>query len=445
VTYITPNRKQFNKDIQKCVHYAIENDIPTVFIPKGTWELERLDIRNEKGQVAVTLVGEDTAYTMQPSTTVLRFYNTSGHAIGIHTGKGVNIRNLQLIGLNQLNYPIEKTCEPGTNFIKEGLEDSRFKPHGGIVFEPDGGNGSTDCLIDNVYIDGFVNGIAISPSGKSQNGDGIMMNRLWVHNANAAIVSGQGQTRGNEVRNIKCWNSVRTVFDCTSYGEKTGTLPTLYGANFTGVYQIFAVNNAWSTGSFNNIYAESLYRIGDAWGGELPINFNECHIDLYTLTKQYPENIATGANLNFRGGMIRYFDDAPVWRPMNFNAGTFHRRPISFRDMYMNNPPTFGNDADWDENFIIENVTFKTGGGSSPTFTQKWNEYYQSGSGTVYNDGQITFESGLTYELNQPVISRHGVVGIVDKIEGKKITLKYCIKVPEGTQVGNQLPNGAAA
>ena len=449
MTFVTPNRKQFNRNIQKCVDFAIERSIPTVFIPRGNWDLERLDLRNPKtGQVAVTITGEDNAYTMQPSTTVLRFHNTEGHALGIHCGKGVNIRNLQLIGPNQLNYQIEQTCAPGTNFVKAGIQDSRYKPHAGICFEPEGGNGSTDCNIQNVYIDGFVNGVAISPSGKSQNGDCMTFDRIWVHNAKNAFASGQAQTRGNVVRDFKSWNSVHTAFDCLSYGEQTGALPTTYGGCITGMYQIFNTNNAWGTGSFNKLYAESLYRIGDAVGGVKPVNFNDCDFYLYTDTKEYPANIATGNNLNFRGGLMTYWDDQPVWRPMNFNAQTDNRFPISFRDIYMNNPPTFGNDADADENFIIDNVTYKVdllhgqiiGRHGYPSFTQKWNEYYTSGSGTIFNDGVITFESSLGYQLDQPVISRHGVVGIVDKIEGKKITLRYCIKVPDGTQVGNQMP-----
>jgi hypothetical protein len=374
------------------------------------YEIEKIVISNPNGQTVLNITGEPCAYTGQPSTTVIR---TQG--VEIHEGKGLNLSNLQLFGSGKY----------------------------GVAIDPAIRKGSTDCKIENVYVDGYEVGIGVGVSGQAQNSDSNIFNRIWVANAKTAMAFGHTQTRSNIVSNLKCWTGVETVFDTVNYGEGKGELPRVYNANIVGAYQLFQTNNQYSTGSFNDVYCESLYRIGDAYGGWLPIKFNNCHFDL-DVTRDFPENIATGNNLHFDGGLIRYYDGKGDWKPMNFNCQTNNTGRVSFRNMWMNNPASFGNDADNVENFSYENVTFNNVAEySTPVFSQTYSEYFNYTKGVYGNAFEMADWAGSDiYKIGQPVISRHGVVGIVDNIEGKKITLKYCVKVPDGTQVGNQLPNG---
>jgi hypothetical protein len=444
VNYITPNRKEFGGNIQKCVDYAIEKGIPTVYIPKGVYEIEDgILLKNDKyGQVAINITGEPVAYTGQPCTTVIRHYGKKGFALGIQTGKGVNISNLQIVGENKLNYSFEESLKG--SFIANGIEDSKYNPHCGISFEPFEANGSTDCKVQNVYIDGFVVGVAVSPNGKSQNGESLVFDRMWVNNAKVGFAFCQSQNRANIVSNLKCWSSVKTVFDTWSYGQGNGELPRVHTANLASVYELFQTNNGWGTGMFRDVKAELIYRLGDAVGGRLPVNFDGCHFD-FQVIDNYPENIATGNNLNFNGCVLQYYDYD--WKPLNFNCGTFNREPISFTNCYLQNPASFGNGSDWDENFIYNNTLFKNDQKyGSPVFTQKFPDYYGMTKGMKGNEFEMedwAENADKYYSIGQPVISRHGVIGIVDRMEGKKVYLKNTIKVPDGTQVGNQLPNHA--
>jgi hypothetical protein len=409
VNYITPNRKQFGGDIQKCIDYALGNGYPTVYIPKGVYEIEEIIIQRE-GQAVINITGEPVAYTQQPATTVIK---TNG--IKLSTGKGCNISNLQILGSGKYGVSIDEFLRPG----------------------------STDNKFENLYIDGFEVGIGVGVSGQAQNSDCNIFDRIWVANAKVAMAFGHTQCRSNVVRDLKCWTGVETVFDCINYGQGTGDLPSVYGGNFVNCYQLFLCNNQYATGSFNDVYAEALYRIGDAFGGWLPITFNDCHIDLDTL-KGFPENIITGNNIQFNGGLIRYYDNSGEWKPMNVNAQTNNSGKVSFNGTYLNNPVSFGNDADYPENVSYNNVRFANGKNyNSPVFTQTYSEYYGYTKGIFGNSFEMADwaeNADHYYEIGQPVISRHGVVGIVERMEGKTVTLKNTIKIPEGTQVGYQKP-----
>jgi hypothetical protein len=75
-------------------------------------------------------------------TTVIKCHNKSGYAIGIHEGKGVHVKNLNIIG-------------PGIG------RDERFKPHSAIAIDPNAARkGSTDCKFENLNIEGFAVGVA---------------------------------------------------------------------------------------------------------------------------------------------------------------------------------------------------------------------------------------------------------------------------------------------
>jgi hypothetical protein len=420
---ITPD--QFGGDIQQCINYALANNEPTVYIPKGDYTVNKLDIKRA-GQAVLNLTGEPVAYTGQPCTTVLRFTNSSGYGLGLHEGKGVNISNLQLVN---------------TSSVKT---NSRYSPHAGIAIDPTTQNGSTDCKFENVYIDGFEVGVAAGCSGAAQNTDSLVFDRMWIGNAKVAMAFGHLQCRSNQVTNLKCWYNVHTVFDTVNYGQGTGDLPRVQGGNFVKVYQLFQTNNQYATGSFRDVYAESLYRIGDAFNsGWLPIVFDNCHLDM-DINRGFPENILTGNNIQFRGGLIRYYDDKDEWKPMNVNCGTHNSGRVSFDGTWLNNPCSFGNGSDWDENISYNNVRFLNGKTyQTPVFTQKFGEYYgvTKGLQTGFFDMENWVTSAYTYYApGQPVISRSGVIGVVDRIVGKRVHLKNIVNVPVGMQVGYQKP-----
>lgn len=406
------------RNLQATVNEAIARGIAQVIV-QGTHELEQLVIQ-EKGQCSVEILGEAVSYTGRQMTTVIR----AEKGIAIHEGKGVSIRNLNVIG-------------PGAR------KDDRWNPHFGIAIDPTTRKGSTDCKVQNVNIEGYAVGIACGTSGEAQNSDSLVFRDMWINNCKTAMAFGHSQTRGNLVENLKCWYGVERVFDTVSYGQGTGDLPKVIGGNFVNCGELFQINNGWSGGAFFGVYAEALGRIGDAVGGYVPVDFFGCHFDLDTL-KPFPANIATGSNLHFRGGVIRYYDGTQEWKPMNFNAGTHNRGVISFDGVLMNNPPTGGNDADWQFNFDIRNCTYITEEKYSPVvFNQAYKDYFNFSSG-IKGDHFVMADwvksAADFYEPGQPVISRLGVVGVVDRIEGKRVFLKNMIPVPEGTQVGFQKP-----
>jgi len=417
--YISPTSK---RNLQKTIDEAILRRIPQVYV-QGVHEIERLEIR-QAGQCTLEIIGEPVSYTGRGMTTVIKCHNQRGYAIAIHEGKGVHIKNLNIVG-------------PGLG------KDERFNPHAGIAIDPTPRKGSTDCKFENLNIEGFAVGIATGASGEAQNSDSLVFRDLWINNCKTAMVFGHSQTRGNIVENLKCWYGVERVFDTVNYGQGTGDLPKVYGGNFVSCSELFQVNNGWSGGAFFGVYAEALHRIGDAYGGQIPIDFFGCHFDLDTL-KPFPANIATGSNLNFRGGVIRYYDNGEDWKPMNFNSGTFNRGRILFDGVMMNNPPSFGNDADWKENFVVRDPIYINGKKyDEVVFNQSYREYFNFTKGIkddYFDMADWVKSANDFYQVGQPVISRHGVVGVVDKIEGKRVFMKNVIPVPEGTQVGFQKP-----
>lgn len=222
-------------------------------------------------------------------------------AIGIHRAKGLRIENLYISGQNDITFSTAKAlfeADEATDFVVNGCRNNAYSPYAAIAIDWAGSNtspaaadrypgldsyyvsgqssgGSTDIQISECRIEGFVTGIILSPSGFSQNAEQVDIARCRIEKCKALVAPCNLQSRSFNIRDITCWGNTLHVVDCSSWGEGSGQLPFFYGGNFAGaVKYLFQSAGPVQQGSFNNVFAETIYAIGKFNGSNL--SFQGC-------------------------------------------------------------------------------------------------------------------------------------------------------------------------
>jgi hypothetical protein len=208
---------------------------------------------------------------------------TDTFAIGIQNGRGVHIKDILVVGKNDVESRLSADLhEMATNstFVGGGCRDSRYSPYAGIVVDPfgtsvpaDGGYpglssyyvasaaGSSDIVFERTFAHGFVAGYAISPNGTTSNAEDISFIHPYTIYNKVGLSIGQSQSR-----NINWYGGSNSFnlygFDTNTYGLQTGSAPNIYGCDMSGKY-LFNVNNRYG-GMFTayGIHAESFMSIG---------------------------------------------------------------------------------------------------------------------------------------------------------------------------------------
>ena len=282
-----------------------------------------------------------------------------GFGIGIQFGRGIEIENLAIVG---------KYKPPPVNIYNIGstlysvwyngsARDSRKAPNCGIAIDPfcdsnqiaamdsygdmrsdylpnTGRGGTSGMKITKCRINNFPVGIVLTPNGFTQNDENIDIVDDNIYACKVDIAICQDQSKNINIDRLQSWGPTYTVLDGLRYGAGTGGGSTnCYRWNIAGcVNQLFNITTSRFSLSCQELYAESLFRIGNVGMGTVA-NFVNCEIDLLSGPGIPAADYIIAGRANFNGGILRYYDQSFTHR-MNLSSAT-----ILFRDMTLNNHP----------------------------------------------------------------------------------------------------------
>jgi hypothetical protein len=372
--------------IQKAINYILEHDDAsrTLYFPPGRYSISRPLIiarftGNSYKQASINLIGPANSKTISAgyASLVPTFNNT--FAIGIQLGKGVLIKDLVITGRftfpNSLN-PIQVDTLAFNEWTDRSSRDNRLSPYAGIVIDPFsdaavyprkedmypglhpfyctnlGRGGSTAVQVVGCSIRNFVVGVMITPSNQ-QNGELIDVIDCDISGNKVAYSMGQAQSKECHVIRLKCWQPTHTVFDNMHYGFAHGDgagIPMVDGVNIAGhVKQLCSIQAASFSGSFRNVYAEGLFRLGFV-GGLATVSFEDCQIDFATNDRgiPYPDFFVLGSGASFRDCILRFYPGVPGARLLlsgtnnQYEGGVMNAPPIAVN---INNEGVYFNPA----------------------------------------------------------------------------------------------------
>jgi len=195
---------------------------------------------------------------------------------------------------------------------------------------------SQDVLIEDVFIEGFIVGVANQPSDTDSNGDFTNLNRVYVSRCKWGVSVGNSQSRNFGLSNVK-GSYLYAMLTNDKHGKQLGkfggaiTNLSLYG----GVINIFEFRNFYAEPiHFVNFYGESLWRIGTIATGttntrSVIFTAGEFSFGAQNDTRGYPANVLSdaaygGLDMQFRGC---YF--------INYNSvASFYMRGVTFDGSY---------------------------------------------------------------------------------------------------------------
>lgn len=338
--------------IQKGIDYILNHPGAerTLYFPPGSYKISRpLLIARPNGnrylQASINLVGPAGSRDLGTGYAMITPTFNNAFAIGIQSGKGVQIKNLSLKGLftfpNRLN-PIQVDTLSFEEWRDGSSRDNSYSPYGGIVIDPFsdaaayaspadmypglrgyylsglGRGGSTDVRIEGCSIVNFVVGVMISPSNQ-QNGELIDVEDCDISYNKVGYSMGQAQSKECHVDRLKCWGPTHTLFDNVHYGFHHGdgaAVPYVDGVSIAGsVKELCSILASSFGGGFRNVYAEMLFRIGYA-GGPATVYFDDCSFNFATEgpNTPYPDFFVLGSGATFRNCMLRCYTGAPGLR-----------------------------------------------------------------------------------------------------------------------------------
>jgi len=359
--------------IQKGINYILNNDHAprTLYFPPGVYKtgkpliIARLNGNNFQ-HVSIHLQGSINAKDAgMGSSNIMPTFNNA-FAIGVQSGKGVLIKDLYVSGQfklpNRLNL-IQIDTLPFAKWTDGAARENPLTPYCGIAIDPFSDStvyprnsdmypglhawcpagmnrsGSTAVQIVGCSITNFIVGVMISPSNQ-QNGELIDVIDCDISYNKVAYAMGQAQSKECHVERLKCWGGTHTVFDNMTYGFRHGdgaAVPLVNGANLAGsVKQLCRIYAAAFPGSFRNIYAEELFKVGFV-GGHATISFEDCQLDFATHGPgtPYPDFFILGNDVTFSNCMLRSYTGTVGMRLLlsntndHFEGGNTNEPPVA--------------------------------------------------------------------------------------------------------------------
>jgi|GEM_PF-3931573 len=328
---------------QAASDYVIANKIATLFIPAGKYFLSKgisFDKPNggstDYNFIMLTIQGDSNSY--DPAIgggTQIRTNNASDFIFGIQYGKGCTIKNINFVGMNSglQNFHLYEIANPATNWTTNGTRDNIHSPHCAISFDPYGsaaiaggdqyptrgakyfavGGGNTDFKVENCVFNYFNCAIAVSTSGTTQSGEGMIVERCYFNCNTDCIGFGNSQTRNNIARDNFMWVNNRTFFS-GQYGQGIVAPIEIDGLNIAGgAYEVYRIN-AWRQDIYaQRIYAELLYMIGGNYGAvNSNFFFTNCFLDFLNgidngVAIKKPLTMLNCSTAVFNGGRLGYY------------------------------------------------------------------------------------------------------------------------------------------
>jgi hypothetical protein len=331
--------------LQKAIDYIISNPYTgrTLYLPPGTYRISNpLIIGRLNGssyrQVSINITGPANSKSLASGWAKIAPTFSNTFAIGIQLGKGVLIKDLQIVGKFSLPdklTPLQIDTLPAAAWTDHIARDNSTSPYCGIVIDPfcDSSSfidhagmypglhqwypsgvsrgGSSSIQITGCSIHNFIVGVMLTPSNQ-QNADMIDVIDCDISSNKVGYAMGQAQSKECHVERLKCWGPTHTLFDNVTYGFHHGdgsNIPMVDGANIAShVKQLCRIYASSFSGTFRNIYAEGLFRIGVAGGGAT-VSFEDCQFNFSTIhpADPYPDFYILGSGASFHGCMLRQY------------------------------------------------------------------------------------------------------------------------------------------
>lgn len=314
----------------------------------------------------VTLEGAGMAFSNGFAGTIIDATAlTDRPAIAIHGGRNVVIKNLTIIGPND-TYILNGNLghlEPSIadlewlDWIDPALPasaSSSTAPLAGIAIDPYAGNVpavpypavnypdflgpqtqynkafSSNTLIDNVQIQGFVIGVAQQPCDADGNGDFTKLRRVAIRQCASALSIGNSQSRDVHVSD-SLFAQVHTVFETGRIGRKIGKPQALFtSCEISQCINWFDVPNPSYGGpvTFKNCYGELIYRLGTLGTGlssaSRGVVFDQCEFSFTSwVSRGIPSDTIHVTSDGFAGFTDCTFDAV-------LDPGVFGGRPLLF-------------------------------------------------------------------------------------------------------------------
>ncbi|MFT4697412.1 MAG: hypothetical protein ACI9SJ_000535 [Flavobacteriaceae bacterium] len=318
--------------IQKAINTAIMSPgVSVVYFPPGEYTIDSplLAMRKMKrGKdhdfFNLTLRGHQFAYNnprgKKGGVSVLKANNEIPFVLGIQAARGVHVENMVFDGYIPSKMSKEDLVHIESNKL---YKQDRFAPLSAIVIDPfslkkpikGGYNGMDEFYINKrsssrIHIEGsviqnFPTGIAISPNGKTQQGDSVAITFTRFNNLINGIVICQAQSRNIVVDNCD-FSLMKFVFNTDDFGEQQGVLPEVNNLKVSGgVAWLYKANGNIAYGHFRNVYTEALYGIGYSVINKQPLNFEGCVFKFRSMTDPIKGNfnpcILRADNASFTG------------------------------------------------------------------------------------------------------------------------------------------------
>ena len=266
--------------------------------------------------------------------TKLTYTNTdlTSPAIAIQMAKGGRVSNFTLTG----SYPAPIYYDSSYYFNAF----PSYPGYSGIVVDDDRSNttsGRTGLKIEDIVVDGFDVLYDISPNGVTYNADIIRLTDIQCGHGRIGVRSNQAQEKGNIINNIASWGRIHTIFQSGKSGKFQGGDYVINGGNIAGLpVQLLDVQQSgWNNLSINDLYAESLGRIGYIGSStsqhKIPITLNKVRIrfaprelagEQVLITSQAPRLIVNNSILWYYGyvGRIMKFSGNIIFDNCDFGA-----------------------------------------------------------------------------------------------------------------------------
>ena len=359
--------------LQKAINYILFHPYTarTLYFPPGTYKITRpLLIAKLEGnvfrQTSINLVGPANSKSLSGGFAIIAPAYNNTFAIGIQLGKGVLIKDLQIMGrftLPDKLTPIQIDTLSATEWTDGVSRDNPKSPYAGIVIDPFcnseviqpgemypgleayypkglGRGGSSSIQIIGCSLRNFIVGVMLTPSNQ-QNADLIDVIDCDISSNKVGYAMGQAQSKECHVERLKCWGPTHTLFDNVGYGFRHGdgaNIPLVDGVNIAShVKQLCRIFATSFSGVFRNVYAEGLFRIGYV-GGLATVSFEDCQINFETKDPHfpYPDFYVLGSGVTFRNCMLRSYMGSTGYRLLlsgtnnHYEGGTMNEPPIAF-------------------------------------------------------------------------------------------------------------------
>jgi hypothetical protein len=265
----------------------------------------KIEIEGQGGAIPNT--GNSASFpswlTLGMANTVLCMNSKVLPCIIFQSNRNCVLKNLAIVGLNSAPSLVEPT-DVQANYVASGCRATRYSPYCGICIDPftntsppDGGypglmpynsafsgNGTSGLIVENVWIAGFVCGVALSVAGTSIQGDICTFNNVNIAYCDSGYVCGDTQARCWTINGgslVACREGINTL----SYGTQTGCPPILIqNLLFMYLYRWLALAGGFGAVYIEGCYAESIKELGQLGKGYLgrasPIIFSGCHFNV---------------------------------------------------------------------------------------------------------------------------------------------------------------------